>query len=111
MQVRDVNVLSVPPSCWWAVPLNLYVPYHVTPVAVPFAVLLAGGFLLNPYQSSLYQLAEFAAPSYKFCGSSLAEYNLVSVEHERYRFKAVFGGLGVYAVGESCFHYRFSLLR
>lgn len=71
----------VPPCCRRMGPLNLHVPYHVASVAIPFAVLLAGGFLLDPYQSSLYQLAEPAASSYEFCGGGLAEHNLVSVEH------------------------------
>lgn len=61
--------------------LEFNVPYHVAAVAVPFAVLLAGGFLLDPYQSSPYQLAELSAPSYEFCGSGLAEHNIVPVEH------------------------------
>ena len=80
-QVRDVIVLCLSALLPVAVPLDFHVPYHVAAVAVPFAVLLTGGFLLDPYQSSLNQLAELAAPSYEFCGSGFAEHNIVPVEH------------------------------
>lgn len=80
---RNVNVLSwsIRPFAGGRDRLEFNIAYRVATVAIPFAVLFAGGFLLDPYQSSLYQLDEPAASSYEFCGGGLAEHNLVSVEH------------------------------
>lgn len=73
--------------------LKFNVFYHVTSIAVPFAIACAGGFLLYSNLATFNQFAEDSTPSDEFRGYGFAEHNAVAIEREWNKFN-IFGGHG-----------------